>query len=109
MKQNILEISSKPRKHTSSWRGYKQPSQSLVFRLSVFIMKQESEEIKTVTHRERRLFPIDGFVDVSQVPSRIDRGGVKLSHISKSITPGDAYIQDAFLQFKNKKLQRQSP
>jgi hypothetical protein len=61
-----------------------------------------AKTVQKVTHRERRLFPIDGFVDVSQVPSRIDRGGVTLFHISKSITPGDAYSQDAFLQFKNR-------
>jgi hypothetical protein len=70
-------------------------------------MRRNSNSTRTrtnekVTFTERRMFPIDGFVDVSQVPSRIDKSGVTLFHFSKSITAGDAYSQDAFHQFKNR-------
>ena len=66
---------------------------------------QDNARFKTVekvTFRERRLFPIDGFLDVSQVPHRLEKRGVTLFEISKSVTPGDRYSQDCFHHFKNR-------
>jgi len=57
---------------------------------------------KKVTFRERRLFKIDGFLDVSQTPSRIDGNVVTLINFSKQVSPGDAFSQTAFNQFKNR-------
>ena len=62
----------------------------------------KNNTVKRVTFRERRLFKIDGFVDVSQIPSRIDGNGVTLLNIEKKVRPGDAYSQNAIHQFKNR-------
>ena len=57
---------------------------------------------KKVTFREKRKFQIDGFLDVSQIPSRINESGVTLLNLHKTVTPGDEFSQIAFHQFKNR-------
>jgi len=57
---------------------------------------------KKVTFRERRMFKIDGFLDVSQTPSMIDGDVVTLVNFSTRVSPGDAFSQTAFQQFKNR-------
>jgi len=63
--------------------------------------KRELFEREVVTFTERRFFPIDGFIDESQTPSRIN-SNVTLFHIFFSISAGDQYSHQAFNQFKNR-------
>lgn len=58
--------------------------------------------VEKATFKERRYFPITGFLDASQTPSILSRSGVTLLQIYKSMGPGDAYSQNAFNQFKNR-------
>ena len=56
---------------------------------------------KRVGYTEKREFPINSFVDETQVPDKIDSRSVTLFHISKNVIAGDPYTQEEFNKFEN--------
>ena len=60
-----------------------------------------SQIVEKVTHKEKRIFPIDGFTDQSQIPPVKQEPGITMIQIYKTITAGDNYSQAAFNQFRD--------
>jgi len=59
-----------------------------------------SQIVEKVTHKEQRIFPLDGFTDQRNIPPVKQEAGVTMVQIYKRITPGDNYSQDTLHYFR---------